>query len=386
MADTAAFARLQVDPENRSSWVTASTCEVEMAPYAHDLAHVTLMGVQDIDVATWVTGTPVHLQWGRSPNQVTDFYGYLVSTTRHWSQGDRSALSSRFMDVWCIGASMWMRNGYTGSFGNQTGASIAESLANEFRLSIDSTPTTFAWPAKNAAGVSAWSFLAELAKADGRILACNGTTLRYTSPTALLDRGVSSVPTFYEKDSGVGQTVLSMETENTQMSAVAGRRRLNRVLRTIDPRTGQVIVASDSGPAQALSGAPVAALLTEYPIDMTASSPAAAEARLQGEGVANRFPIRATALLAGDTRVVQESPVVLEGLGSRDSGIWQVLTVKHRIAKAHYSLECELGRDTLSDSGARPSVPPGIVPLGGGAPGSRLVNGVWQTAPLGVAA
>lgn len=387
MADINAFSRLMVDPAQRSSWITITDCEIEMAPYAHDMAHLVLTGIQDIDTMTWTSGTPVHVQWGRYPSQITNFYGYMVATNRHWQQGDRTPFPLRKMEVVCIGASVKLRDSFRGSFSNETGSSIAAQVAQSYNLSVVASRTTYAWPAKNSVGLSAWAFLAELAKADGCILACNGTTLRYTEPLATLQSGNTEVPVFYEKDSGQAMTLLEFHTDNTSISAAEGRRQLQRVMTSIGS-SGESISVTGVPVTAGLASRPAAAFFVEHPSTISVVDQANAEAVLAGLGETNRFPIRAHAQLTGNVNVVQESPVVVEGLGPRDSGIWQVLTAKHRIRKNNYAVECELGRDSDTDTGQRPEVQqryrvggPASVPVG-----SRLVGGIWQALPVGAAA
>jgi hypothetical protein len=274
---------------------------------------------------------------------------------------------------------MPLRNGFTGSFTNQTGAAIATSVANQYRYSIDAPMTGFVWPSKNAAGTSAWSFLCDLAKQDGRICAMNGTQLRFYAPLTLLNRTTTQIPVFYDIDSGLGKTILEMRTDDTEMSAMPGQRKLSRQLAGLDGTTGAALAATSTGPANILAARSIAPILTELPADIVTRSQATAEARLAGLVEENRFHMRAKASLAGDVRVVQESPVVLEGLGARDSGLWQVVKVTHRMRWQYYALDCELGRDSDYDPGVRPLAAPVTMPTVT-PPASVLINGLWQAA------
>lgn len=383
--DSTAFALAYINPANRSDSLTCVEMAHTMAPFNHDMMTFSVRGVDDTDSTRWTTGTPVRVQYGRYPTSITNFYGYVGGVERTWTQPTKTSPSVRVMQVWCIGASYPLKAPIANVFTGMTSSQIAINIANDNALDSDIPPTSYSWPQKAAAGVTQLQFLSELARDSGCTFYVHRTQLRFYDPSTILVRNSQVIPIFYEKDAALSQnngvaTVLDFHTDITELSAVEGRRKRTRVVQGLDAVTGAPIYNTDTPSAVTLAAVSLPPLFAESVTDMVIANQSDANNLLPARTIANRFFSKATARVSGHVAITQESPVVIEGLGSRDSGLWQVLEATHIIRRNWYSTDCVLGRDSDYDNGVRPGLPTGSVPVNGTtAPASVLVNGQWRS-------
>jgi hypothetical protein len=391
VADSTAFSKIWVNPAARPDPLTPNDFKLHMRPYEHDILEAEIRGVTDVDALRWSVGTPIQARYGRNPNTWDQFYGYLASTSRNWSQTNRIATSLRVMKIVAIGASWPLKQGLQAIYPSITAAQLATTIATENYFDIDAPATPYLWETLVSPGSSTWQFLCDVAQQSGLTCHMHGTQLRFYDPMTVISQGDAVVPRFVEKDAsgGTTATVLSMCTDSSEMESVEGRRRRNRVFSSVDAYNDGVFLTSDDGSSLGigLGARRVAPIFTEYISDIVAHTQVDAEALLPAITTANRFWNRATAELSGDVRVTQATPIVLEGLGSRDSGLWQVLDVTHHVKYQWYSLKCSLGRDSDYDNGVRPGLASGLARahLDPSAtqvlsnPGTILVNGRWRS-------
>lgn len=391
MADQQAIAYLYTSPGTTNRRITVLDFKLEMCPFAHSIAKIVIQGTDDT-TAQWDTGAPIIVRYGRQPNAMTNFYGYMLFPEPNWKQTLKNQQANRRMTIWAIGTSWPFKDGLSQPFLNMTAPQIAQAIAGTHFLSVNAPTSSsdYVWPMKTAInGQSEWEFLVELAKASGRTCHVNGTQLDFYDPSTTLVQPDPVVPTFYEKDSGKGMTVLDFTPDNNEVSADPGRRKRTRIFQSLD-RNGNPIFLTDDGTnvSHRFGSRYRAPLFTEYVSSIVAHSPQDAKALLPALTTDNRFYIRAQAILSGNVQVTQETPIVIEGVGIRDSGLWQVISVTHHVGWQWYSMECELGRDSDFDNGIRPLNPPGVartfmtsygsVPIT--TPPTILNNNVWRAA------
>lgn len=392
MADPTVAAFLYTNPGKSNTKLVIKELKVEMHPYAHNLAKITMQNSDDTKISQWDTGTPVLISYGRRPTGMTNFYGYMLTPQPTFSQTLRASPQNRLMTIWAMGTSYPMLNGLSQSFSNKTAAQMVKSVAGAHYLDIYApvSAADYVWPMKNALnGESQWQFLTELAKASGRTCHMIGTQLAFYDSATLLTSPAPTVPTFYEKDSGKGMTVLGFTADNSELSVATGRQKRTRVLQSITSSGTPVSLTHNDAKDPHYYGARYRTpLFTEYVSGLVAHTQNAATTLLPARTLENRFYLRAEATLAGNVRVTQQSPIVIEGLGVRDSGLWQVLSVTHHVKWQYYALECELGRDSDFDNGVRPSNRPGIdraylastAVASAAVPPTILSNGQWRAA------
>jgi len=390
VADVAAFAHAYISPGVRNVRLDITEMHLYMKPYYHDHVVLVIQGVDDIDSSLWTTGVPFSINYGRKPSQVGTFYGYVTSVSRNWSQIQRVPIAQRSMVVEGLGASYVMKEDLATVYTGMTTAQIATSLARSRLFDTDIPPTEYVWAMKAASGTTEWSFLVNLARASGLTMYCRGTQLRMYPPLTVLTRNATVIPTFYSEDASLTASILSFESHVTELSASEGRRKRTRIVRGINPQTLQPIYAVDSGnSAGAQLGliAPPPAF-SESVIDLVVYDQASADALLPPLGIENQFYIRADAEVAGTASITQSSPVIMEGLGVRDSGLWQALEVTQVYKKHWFSTKLLLGRDSDYDNGKRPGLAANVArprmdpnaTLTLNSPPTALVNGEWRAA------
>jgi len=361
MADGNVFAFCYRDPGRRLPRLTCKELRHDMAPYSHDIVEAWIQSQDDTDVSVWDTGVPIHFEYGRSPNEVVDFYGYVLSTSRNWVQNEHINSLSQIMHVHAVGASWVMKDGYQEVWKQVTAPNVAQQLAQRHYFTADAPPDNYVWPALHAGATTEWKFLCDLAHRSGRTCYVHGTELRFYDSTTPLLRNQTVVPTFYEKDGSTGNSVISFQTDHSRGSSAEGRRQRVRVLHGHDAYTGALLQSTTVGqPRIQLASRYVVPTFMDYETDIVVRSQADAQALLPAAEEHNRFPIRASAVLAGNPHITQESPIVLEGLGPRDSGIWQVLNARNVVKWQYWATEADLGRDSDFDNGVRPGRPANV--------------------------
>lgn len=387
MADPFPFANAWVNPGAGARMLTVRDLKVYMNGWQHDMAVAVIGGIDDVDQVTWNVGTPVLIRYGRT-NRWDEFYGYLTNTSRHWEQNQRTRTDQRFLNIKAIGASWPLKDGFAGAYIDHSAVSIATDIANKNYFDIDAPADSYVFPALASAGRSYWDFLVYVAKKVSRTCHMHGTQLRFYDSVELAQRPGYVIPRFQEKDAAGVATVIDLTTDSSEAGSIEGRRRRNRVMQSTDSWGNSITGTDDGSSLQGAYGARrLPALFTEYVSDVVVNTQADIDNLLPAVTSNNRFWNRAKATLLGNVRVTQETPIIIEGLGPRDSGMWQVLSVCHHIRPKQYEMMCELGRDADYDNGIRPGLPSGLARtyLDGTAsaapqvPGTQLMNGRWRS-------
>lgn len=395
MSDSRAFAYCYPNPALRTPRVSVVELWHHMTSFNHDLVIATIRGLNNNDTTLWDSGLPIHFRYGRAPAEVVDFYGYIIGPVRSWKISARTPVSERVCTVIAQGASYPLMDAYQGVFTNVSGDQIATKIAAGNYLNIDTVSHPYVWPHRYFGATTEWKALCCLARDIGYTCYVNKTELRFYDPLTALRRGNTTVPSFQEKDANALASVLSFEVADAEVSAAATMRKRTRVMSSTD-KAGSPTYLSDDGSSQApfLASRRLPPIFTEYVADLVANSQVDLNFLLPPESVANRFHIRASAQVAGNPLVTQESPVVIEGLGARDSGIWHVLSAVGHYSWNKYVLDLDLGRDSDFDSGLRPGVPSGIAraqydpsqKIVFDRPPTVLRNNRWRSSYVGVAA
>lgn len=134
-----------------------------------------------------------------------------------------------------------------------------------------------------------------------------------------------------------------------------GRAKAVRTVNGIDLTTGRIIGAVNDGSHQLLGTTRVYPFFGQQVSDTVVSNHASAAAALAGMSESNRFAYQATATLSGLTSVHQDMPILISGIDSNQDGMWWVQEITHKIESTGYSMDVCLGRDSLGDSGQRPT-------------------------------
>lgn len=362
--DTNVFAHVVLDPNRGHATRTVRRLDVVQKEYHHDIAEVVVRGETD-NAEEFKTGTPVQIDYGRFPRDEGTFYGYINHTV---PEVDRThpQVGSRDMKLVCIGASYTMKQPLTGVFTDRTAQGVVLDIAGQFLFTADIpfSNTDIVFPSLNCPGLSAWKFCAETAKKAGLVFYCNKTEIRMMDPLEELHRLDRFVPTFYHRDYFPGiDTIISFKTESGDYFPEPGRQRVTRLAYGVNPRTGEMIFATNDGSSGPITLARTAPKprFAKYETALVVGDNFLANQRLDAAAKLNRFHVKAVAEVNGDPRIHQGSVVVLEGLNDKHSGLWYVHEATHAISAQRFSTKLVLGRDSEYDDGTRPGPPVNVV-------------------------
>jgi phage protein D len=377
------------DPAGRASQQIINQVKVMMTEDMHDTAIITLRGAS-ASAPELQPGTPVQMQYGWLGADMDWFYGYIDHIEHHYDRtiSDLSTLE----DVVCLGASYSLKDPYIGGWTDVQASSLVALVAKKYYLSSVVETDDTIWPQLAAPGESAWCFLTDLATRTGYTLACNKTTIRFTSINVAVARYWQTMPVFNARKAAntyAQQGVSQFQSLTGEALGLNGHTKAIRSVNGIDLQTGQIIAAVNTSADPAPLGQKV-----NYPFfhqqvsDNVVTTQGHAKSVLEGMFQDNRFPYQATAILTGMTAVRQGVPIVLSGLDSNNDGMWWVQEVVHTINHASYSLHVSLGRDATGDNGLRPIQGTAVTysatnPFAytiANAPPTKLVNQRWRSS------
>lgn len=377
------------DPAGRAVIKTTNAVKVIQTEGMHDTAIITLRG-ESMAAPELAPGTPVQMQYGWQSIDLDTFYGYIDHVETHY---DRTIPdSSTLEDVVCLGASYALKEPYIGGWTSVQASSLVKNIVNKYYLSSLIEDDDTVWPQLAAPGESAWVFLTQLATKVGYSLACNKTTMRFTSVDLSMRRYWSTMPIFRSRNTAPDygqQTMSQFQAITGEALPLNGHTKAVRNVSGIDLTNGHIVNAHNLALGSAPLGSNVTLpFFTQQISDSVVSSQGHAQDVLAGIAQTNRFPYQATATLSGLTTVRQGVPVVISGIDSNNDGTWWVQEVVHKINFGSYAMDVSLGRDALGDNGLRPTqgVLVAYSPSNpftytiANAPPTKLINNRWRAA------
>lgn len=294
-------------------------------------------GTHSMAIVDLTTGTrtktyrelsPVTLDYGRSPNDIVRWYGYVHHSSVLASNG-ASSVTTRYI---CIGTSLPLNTQRTRSWKNISPTSIARQVGRENGLRTVISPSARRLTYWAQSGQSDFTLLKDLAAEVGFRFWVEGTTLYFLDPRILL-RGQQqqNIPVF-TKDQQPGRfdrllelsiltgTMVPRANGTTGTTSVSG----------LDAKTGRVIRASvtaDTGTSPFLN-----TITTSRAVDNYAD----AQALMEASALSSRGWITMTAKVYGTARI---APGTLIGIGGRaisteNTGRWMVTSTKHIINRS----------------------------------------------------
>lgn len=377
------------DPAGINATRTTVSVMVLQSEGMHDTAIITLRG-ESLSAPELQPGTPVMLTYGYKPSDLETFYGYIDHTAPHY---DRSIPdNSEYEDIVCLGESWVMKDPYVGAWSSVKASALVGQIVAKYQLASLIENDDYTWPQLACQGDSAWSFLISLAKKLGYSLSCNKNLVRFVSITAAMTQHWGTMPVFKSRNAAPltsQQGITRFQSVNGESLNLPGHTKSARSINGLDINTGQVVGAYDDGTSMSTLGT-----TRRYPFfmqqisDTVVNSQGSAVATLAGMTERNRFQYQACATLTGLTSVKQGMPIVLLGLDNNESGVWWVQEVKHKIKTTGYSMDVSLGRDSLGDSGLRPTGANAVAYSASNpfayaihsAPNSVLIRGRWRSA------
>jgi phage protein D len=248
-----------------------------------------------------------------------------------------------------------MKEDGTITFRGLTASQVVRQIAAFFNFDVDIVDHSQVWPVLHMAGMSFWAFCVMLAKRIGYTFYCNGTTLVF-KPRQLDPSNITGYVTTYDYRADPGG--MPVFTPTLGATNPTGGELVNRHLYNINLETNQVIYASASGsPAPTAMGTYLNLPLFDSIEHATANNQAEANAKVQGMGQSNQLYITAGATVIGNPLIAQGSLIIVNNANGSQNGLWYVTRAEHQMDNSNYTLDMEVGRDSL---GANPAAISGV--------------------------
>jgi phage protein D len=321
----------------------------------------------------WPDNSPVQIIWGRRPDNITSWYGYV---NHHTVNGNASSGSKALEIVYTlIGTSKPMNTDRSKTWGQVTGTYIAKTIFGSYGLRSVLTNTDWIFPYEVQANESDFAFLNRMADKLGFRMWVSGSTGYFIDPSVVLTGTSSQGIPSYSLDKRFTQVDTIRQFSSSQGDNLPGATIANRTIFGIDAQTGQAFQA------QADSAQP--ATVTQTFSDWPATDYGTAKNLVQAKQQRSQFWMTATADLFGSTYIYPGKLVFLTGfqLPPVNQGYWIVASADHTLKASgsgipvndKYSTGVTLLRNTTTVSpniSSTSSVIPEYSPC-------QLINGSW---------
>jgi hypothetical protein len=269
--------------------------------------------------------SPVVLDFGRAPNGVVRWYGYVHHSSVLASTGS-NATTTRYI---CIGASLPLNVQRARSWKNVSPTSIARQVGRENGLRTVISPSKRLLTYWAQSGQSDFALLKDLATEVGYRFWVEGTTLYFLDPRILLLRQHSQDVPVFTKDQQPGRfdTLQSLSILTGTMIPRANGITGTSAISGLDAKTGKVIKASSS--ANSGTAAFLNSINTSRAVDNYSDAQALVEARTLG----SRGWITMEATLYGTAKITPGTLVGIRGqaVSADQRGRWVVTGTTHVI-------------------------------------------------------
>lgn len=322
----------------------------------------------------WPENAPVQIVWGRRPNNITTWYGYV----NHYSVDGNSSSGSKALEITytLIGTSKPMNADKNKTWGEVTGTYMAKTIFGSYGLRSALTNTDWVLPFEIQANESDFAFLNRMADKIGFRLWVSGSTGYFIDPSIVLT-GTSTlgVPQ-YSLDKRFTQVDTIRQFSMNQGDNLPGVTKATRSIYGVDPASGKVF--------QAQADTTIPSTITQTYTDWPATDYATAKNLVQAKQQRSQFWMTATAELFGSTYIYPGKLVFLSGLQlpNANQGYWIVGSACH-VLKASgttvgsydkYLTQVTLLRNTVDTApvvNGTNGVIPEYMPC-------TLLNNVWQ--------
>jgi hypothetical protein len=268
---------------------------------------------------------PVVLDYGRSPNDVVRWYGYVHHSSVLASNSSKT-VTTRYV---CIGTSLPLNIQRTRSWKNVSPTSIVRQVGRQNGLRTVISPSSRRLTYWAQSGQSDFKLLQDLAHEVGFRFWVEGTTLYFLDPRVLLlGQKAQNIPVFSKNQQpGVMDTIRELsilagtmvprQNGTTGTSSISG----------LDAKTGRVIKASSA------SNTGAAAFLNSITTARAVDNYADAQALMEARTLASRGWITMQATLYGTAKIAPGTLVAITGrsLSPDRTGRWMVTGTKHII-------------------------------------------------------
>lgn len=275
-------------------------------------------GASMASIVPWATNAPVAITWGRRPNDLQTWYGY-VNHSELASNADSGTHNLQYT-YYLIGTSKPMNTETSKIWGNVTPTYIAKTLAQKYHLRSVLTSTT--WVMKNVtqANMSDFAFLNYIADKSGFRFFVSGGTLYFINPAVILAGTSRQAVPSYRQDKLLTQQDTMRDFSLLTGDNLPGSTVAQRQIYGIDQTTGHLF-NSTAG----------AGSVTKVNTSRVATSWGDANRITQAWQGLSQFFIGAEAELFGVSLIYPGKVIYLDGtaLPGGNIGYWLVASAKH---------------------------------------------------------
>jgi hypothetical protein len=328
-------------------------------------------------LTTWPEGSPVQVTWGRPPQALQHWYGYLNHA--EVSTSDDATGQNVQLTYAITGTSKRMLGDVSRTWTGFTLTGIAQNLARKYALRAVVTQFPVILASEAQANESDWCFLVRMARKYGARLWISGGTLYLINPTAVLS-GASNfvVPTYLLNKAGSFQD----SAQNFRVmtgDAIPGAYKMNHAMSGIDS-AGNIYTVRQDG------ANPNVGDIIES--GWHVGSPAEAKAIVNADAALAQFWQTATVELMGYGLLYPGKIIALAGnaLPDGNAGNWLISEATHILKQSgsgdptsdHYVTRCTLVRNQKGYpliKGVQ-KISPELIPC-------ALNGNVWQAQTIG---
>ena len=320
-------------------------------------------------------GTPIHVTM-RSPNGTQEFNGYVHSVKPDISP------AKHFVEVTALGASYVMKQASQNIWENVTADQVVTEIAKKYGFAYHAMPHPRVYSHLIQAGETDWAFLVKLAKQSGYTLRAHNTAIYFDEMTNDFKNNFegASYAVMRDANNPLGTSMYSFtpeigETINMDNAVKAAT------------SVGGVNLESNSAIVTTNQNRPTTSRLTAKTEFFDRFSPhvvvpntnvANAEAIAADERA--RYPYRGHAKVIGNATLRPDLPIYLDGLGKEYSGYWTILSTEHVFEEYMYTVELEVGSDSLGTLNSSFTGSPVTAPVA--VPKRKVIPNVQQSNKL----
>lgn len=294
----------------------------------HDMYTVRIeynRGSNMASIVPWADNAPVNITWGRRPNALQTWYGYV----NHYEQASNADSGTHDLQFtyYLIGTSKPMNTETSRVWGNVSPTYIAKQMALKYHLRAVLTSTSTVLSNEVQANMSDFAYMNYIAGKVGYRFWVSGGTLYFIDPAVIVAGTSRQAVPVYRQDKLVTQQDTIRNFQQLQGDNLPGAVVAQRQMYGIDATSGHLFQSSvGSGNT------------TKTETVLLAGSYGQANQILAGWQNLSQFWIGATAELFGYSLLYPGKVVYLDGnaLPGGNIGYWIVVSVKH-ILKASYT-------------------------------------------------
>ena len=297
----------------------------------HDLFFIRFERTRtDLEFATsqlWPDNAPVRVVWGRRPDNIHTWYGYV----NHHVVNSNASSGSRALQITyvLIGTSKPMNTDKSRAWGDVSATYIARKIAGEYGLRAVISSNPWVIPYEVQSNESDFRFLNRLADKIGYRFWVSGGTLYFIDPAVVLYGAPNQPVPQYRLDKRFTQLDSIRDFEMYEGGNIPGRVVANRSIFSFDATSGNIQQIQANTPLTS-PGAPIPDInyiLSEWPAESVTEAMNLVNAWQQR----NQYWQTACAELYGNAYLYPGKLVNLQGMQMppNGSGFWIVASASH---------------------------------------------------------